>query len=407
MFQALETLPATEAALRREACQAQLRRLQPEASGLLVFSRVSIYYLTGTFGNAVLWLPIEGKPVLMVRKGLERARLESPLENIFPFRSYGDIEGICAEAGAPLGAVAAAEMGSLPWNLANLLTSRVKNVRFVPGDAAMARAQSVKSPWELAKMRLCGARHAKATCEMLPERIRPGMNEREISHAVWDVFFELGHSGMLRMSGPGDEIFLGHVSAGDSGNYPSAYNGPLGLRGEHPSVPFMGYAGQVWKKGEPLSVDCGFCLEGYQTDKTQVFWPGAVSAMPDAVRSAQSFCMDVQAWAAGQLKPGSIPSEIYAHCQEWARKQGFSEGFMGLGGNKVPFLGHGIGLVVDAWPVLAKGFDEPLEAGMVLAVEPKQGIPGGGMVGVENTFEVTPAGGVCLTGESFEIIGVE
>ena len=50
-----------------------------------------------------------------------------------------------------------------------------------------------------------------------------------------------------------------------------------------------------------------------------------------------------------------------------------------------------------------KGFDEPLQEGMVLAVEPKVGIPGVGMVGVENTFVVTPAGGVSITGDGREI----
>jgi Xaa-Pro aminopeptidase len=63
--------------------------------------------------------------------------------------------------------------------------------------------------------------------------------------------------------------------------------------------------------------------------------------------------------------------------------------------------------VIDAWPVLAKGFDDPFEAGMVMAVEPKMGIPGVGMVGVENTFEVTSSGGVCLTGSDFGIIALE
>jgi len=80
---------------------------------------------------------------------------------------------------------------------------------------------------------------------------------------------------------------------------------------------------------------------------------------------------------------------------------------MGLGGNKVSFIGHGIGLVIDSWPVLAKGFDEPFEAGMTMAVEPKTGIEGVGMVGVENTFEVTESGGVCLTGGDYGIVCVE
>ena len=80
---------------------------------------------------------------------------------------------------------------------------------------------------------------------------------------------------------------------------------------------------------------------------------------------------------------------------------------MGLGGNKVHFLGHGIGLVIDEQPVLAHRFDEPLQEGMTLAVEPKIGLPGIGMVGVENTFEVTPGGGKSLTGNRFDMLCLE
>src|SRR5690606_32883564 len=72
--------------------------------------------------------------------------------------------------------------------------------------------------------------------------------------------------------------------------------------------------------------------------------------------------------------------------------------FMGFGNRRVKFLGHGIGLHVDELPVLAKGFDEPLQEGMVFAVEPKAGVEGVGMVGIENTFIVTPEGGRCITG---------
>ncbi|MEZ4484172.1 MAG: M24 family metallopeptidase [Syntrophotaleaceae bacterium] len=71
---------------------------------------------------------------------------------------------------------------------------------------------------------------------------------------------------------------------------------------------------------------------------------------------------------------------------------------MGFGSRPARFLGHGIGLQIDEAPVIAKGFDEPLQAGMVLALEPKKGIEGVGMVGIENTFIVTADGGRCITG---------
>lgn len=407
MLTALERLPEVEMRRRHEQCRAALVDVAPTAAGLLVFSRLAIYYLTGSWANGVLWLPLSGEPVLLCRKGRKRAVLESPLAAIGSFRSFGDIAALCREAGSPLGPVCAAEQQGLPWSLASLLTARLPEVCFVPGDAALAMAQARKSAWELAKLRLCGARHAKGLTETIPAGLRAGMTEREIARVCWDAFFDLGHQGQLRMGGYGEEIFLGHIAAGDSGNYPSVFNGPVGLRGEHPALPFSGYAGAVWKKGDVLTLDIGFALEGYNTDKTQVYFAGKAGDMPDVVRRGHDLCMRVQHSVAERLKPGAIPSELYALAVAMAEKDGLTEGFMGLGENKVRFLGHGIGLTIDGWPVLAKGFDAPLETGMTLALEPKYGIPGVGMVGVENTFEVTPAGGVCLTGNAYDILCID
>ena len=108
------------------------------------------------------------------------------------------------------------------------------------------------------------------------------------------------------------------------------------------------------------------------------------------------------------MKAGAIPSELYGLALGMAEKTSFSNDFMGLGASKVPFLGHGIGLCIDEWPVLAKRFDKPLQTGMTIAVEPKIGLAGIGMVGVENTWEITDNSAVCLssTGRN-EIICVE
>lgn len=407
MFEALATIPVQELALRHERCRRLLVELAPQAGGLLVFARPAIYYLTGTLGMGCLWLPREGEPLLMLRKGEGRASVEAPSTRFALYRSYKDLPGLAADAGVPFSDTLAVDMGGLSWQLGDMLATRLSAFRFVSGDTVLAIAQSHKSEWELGVLRSCGQRHHMALYEVLPELIKPGMSEREIAHLAWAVFFELGHQGILRMSAFGEECFLGHVSAGDSGIYPSSFNGPLGVRGEHPAVPLMGYAGKLWKQGEPLALDIGFQLEGYHTDKTQIYWAGPSVGIPAEVQAAHDFCIDVQAWAAENLKPGALVSEIWAHCLDWAGKAGFAEGFMGQGANKVPFLGHGIGLAIDGYPAIAKGFDRPVERGMVFALEPKQAVPGLGMVGVENTFEVTDHGAVCITGDAYEMLCLE
>ncbi|WP_027184933.1 M24 family metallopeptidase [Desulfovibrio inopinatus] len=405
MFESLEVLPKAEVESRHTRLRHELKRLCPDAGGMLVFSRPNIYYLSGCLASGVMWLPLEGDPVLLVRKGIGRAQLESPLQHIYEFRSYSQLKDILAEAGSPLTPIVAAAMNGLPWSLGNLLTAKLKGTSFLSGDMSLAVTKAVKSPWELEKIRLTGARHHKGLHDILPERIQPGMTEREISIAVWNVFFELGHQGIMRMENDGEEIFLGHISAGDSANYPSVFNGPVGLRGEHPAIPFMGYAGKVWQKGEPLTIDVGFILEGYHTDKTQVYYAG--KKVPDDIQKAHDVCIEVQNFASSKLKAGGVPSAVYADVLQLVEKAGMSEGFMGLGKNKVPFLGHGIGLSIDGYPVIARGFDEPVEERMTIALEPKMGIAGVGMVGVENTFEVTSTSAVCITGDAFNIVTVE
>lgn len=400
-FVSLEQLPISEVNQRLARLRTQLEKFCPAASGLLVFSRLSIYYLSGAWTNGIFYLPMDGQPVLFCRRGLKRVRMDSPLTQILEYKSYGQLPGLLADLDLVLGPEVAVEMNGLNWTMGELLRSRLPELTLVPGDAALQWTRAVKTKWELQKMELAGQRHHQALTQTLVQNLKVGMTEHEIALAIWAAFYEHGHQGMMRMQNMGEEIFLGHVAAGDSGNYPSVFNGPLGLRGSHPALPFMGYAGKVWQEQEPLAIDCGFCLEGYNTDKTQVYWAKA-QVVPAEAQKAQELCTQIQEQIAQQLVPGALPADLYRQSLELAEQGGFTEGFMGLGANKVGFLGHGIGLAVDEWPVLAPSFETPLQENMVLAIEPKIGLPGLGMVGVENTFVVTALGGRSLTGDNFD-----
>ena len=87
-----------------------------------------------------------------------------------------------------------------------------------------------------------------------------------------------------------------------------------------------------------------------------------------------------------------------------ATDAGLVEHFMGAGPQRVRFLGHGVGMEIDELPVLAPGFDEPLEAGNVIAVEPKFVFPGRGAVGIENMYAVTADGFETMTTAPEELI---
>ena len=80
-----------------------------------------------------------------------------------------------------------------------------------------------------------------------------------------------------------------------------------------------------------------------------------------------------------------------------ATAAGLGDCFMGPPGEQAKFVGHGVGLELDEFPVLAQGFDLPLIAGQTIAVEPKFVFPELGSIGIENTFAVTEQGGEKIT----------
>jgi Xaa-Pro aminopeptidase len=104
---------------------------------------------------------------------------------------------------------------------------------------------------------------------------------------------------------------------------------------------------------------------------------------------------------AAAAKPGVTGAALYDLALELAAGR---EGFMGAGEERVTFVGHGIGLEIDELPLLARGWDEPFEAGMVFALEPKFVFPGEAAVGIENSYLVTETGGEALTTAPEELV---
>ncbi len=398
--------PLNELNYRWQRYRDFLCKYLPEAEGAFIFSRINIYYFTGTFANGIFYLPKEGEPILFCRRGAERAKIETPITNVVQFNSYGNIESIFNDLGLKLPVKIAAEMNGLSWLLSKSLIKNLPDINFIPSDKLIAITRAKKSDWELQILRKAGAKHNKCLTELLPPFLHEGINELEIAHKISELFYAEGHLGVLRMDSFGEEIFLGHIAVGDSANYPSVFNGPVGLVGAHPAAPFMGSEKIKWYSNSPLTIDNGFTLAGYQTDKTQIYWLGSKSNIPESIQSAHSFCVDMQSMIVEKLQPGAIPSQIWSQCEELVAKSPWNAGFMGLKNNKVSFVGHGIGLAIDEYPVVAKGFDLPLEEGMVLAIEPKVGIKDVGMVGTENTFEVTPKGGQSITGNNYKILTI-
>ena len=147
---------------------------------------------------------------------------------------------------------------------------------------------------------------------------------------------------------------------------------------------------------------CGGC-GGYIADGSRAYSVGPLSAQ---MMDTHKFILDLNSQIEELMKPGNIPSEIFFQIQERVERTPYAPHFMGAGENRVSFVAHGVGLELDEFPVVAPRFDDPLEPGVVLAVEPKIFYPGLGGVGVENTYVITESGCERLTTSPQEIVSV-
>ena len=96
-------------------------------------------------------------------------------------------------------------------------------------------------------------------------------------------------------------------------------------------------------------------------------------------------------------RPEAMAGDIYQRLWQEVKDRGWGDYFMGRGADRVSFLGHGLGLEADEFPLLTARFPYPLAENMVLAFEPKIFLPEIGMIGLEDTGRITPEGVEWLT----------
>ena len=190
-----DIIPLHELTSRWDRCKSLLQQFVPQAQGLLVFSRLNIYYFSGSFASGVFWLPLDGEPILFCRRGAERVKIESPLIHVYSFNSYREIKTKLNDLGLTLPDLVAAEMNGLSWALSNSLTKHLSGHRFIPADKIIGMCRSKKSELELNIIREAGSRHGKCLTELLPQFLHSGISELEISHKILELFFPKGMVG--------------------------------------------------------------------------------------------------------------------------------------------------------------------------------------------------------------------
>jgi len=183
---------------------------------------------------------------------------------------------------------------------------------------------------------------------IVSRRIEPGMTEKQIAWDIEKTMRELG----------ADERAFGSIVAG----------GPNGAMAH--AIP----GSRTVREGEPIVIDMGAHLSGYNSDMTRTIMLGEPS---DKFREVYNVVLKAHLEASARMKAGMTGVECDRIARDVIEQAGYGDQF-------THSLGHGIGLEVHEPPSLSKLSEDTMTENSVTSNEPGIYIEGWGGVRIED-----------------------
>ena len=372
-----------------------------DIEALLVVQKMNFYYLSGTTQDGLLFVPLGGKPLLMIKRELERAKVESPIKDIVALKSNREIPLLIQTHCGRLPNSLGLELDILPVRDYFKFQELFQNIKFMDASPFLRETRKIKSPFEIDLMKIAGEIGKKVYKEA-KKILKKGMTEIEFGGLLEATAKKYGHEGLLRVRSLNYEAYTWHVLSGLTGGIVSQSDSPMGGLGLSPAFP-VGASRRSMRAHEPILVDFGTCYHGYQADETRMF---SIGKMKQKFIDAYNACKEIHDTVLEETRPGADCEAIFLKTLQLAEKLGYKDSYLGPPGLQTHFIAHGIGMELNELPFIAQGQSYPLKKGMTFAVEPKIVFPGEGSVGLENTVVVTRDGYEILTPVEQEIFQV-
>lgn len=373
---------------------------QEGLDAIIMVQNADLFYFTGTIQQGIFYLPASGDPLYLVRKDFGRARMESGLKEILPLKSLKEIPALIQSYGHSLPEKIGMEFDVLSVDLFQRFCNLFPRALSMNATDLIRRVRAVKTSYEIAIIKDC-ALQLDRIYQRAKEVIRVNMTELELAAELEYCARKEGHHGFVRMRSYNGEIFFGQITSGSDSAVPAFSDTPLGGMGITPAVG-QGASYRRIRANEAIVIDICGAFDGYLADQTRIF---CIGPPPERLHRAYYDMIRIENRLKEIARPGVSWGEIYDNCLNYACDLGYQQNFMGNPGAQVSFIGHGVGIEIDEYPFIARGFnDRLLEAGMVFAFEPKAVFPGLGAVGIENTFRVADDGIKHITFSSEELV---
>lgn len=335
-----------------------------DADALLIMSPYNRRWLTGFVGSAgEVAISRHHADLCVDGRYWAKARQEAPTYTIYEKNRDKDAleQFILAFANKSRISRIAIEPAHVTLEMYHRL-DQIENIEWVAPEWGVERWRGMKSSSEIRAIRRAAAITDKAMAQV-SQIARPGMSERALAWELEKRLRELGADGMSFevLVASGEEAAKPHHTASDR---------RLAI-------------------GDPIIVDMGAQLNGFNSDLTRTFFLGnepseRFRSVYNTVYSAHKACLD-------NMKAGMTGAEIDSLARNVIEAAGFGNEFKHS-------TGHSVGLEVHETPTLREtetGTEIP--AGAVVTIEPGIYIDGWSGVRIEDLVVVTQNGAELLS----------
>jgi Xaa-Pro dipeptidase len=249
--------------------------------------------------------------------------------NEFRFNAMPALAALLREHGLTSGRIGL-ELDYLPAADFMALTKLLPEAEFVAVEATLARLRQIKTPAELDILRKL-SRIADQGIADAYASVRAGMTEMDLAGVLSRRMYELG----------ADHFKLMIVATGERSVFPN-----------------VGPSHRVLKAGDVCRVEIFPTLNGYHAGVCRTAYVETPPPEAERIWGNLDACKKMLLEA---IRPGAQSRAIY---------QMYLDKIALLGLPPISFIGHGIGLHLHEDPYLGPTESQPLEAGMVLGIEP-------------------------------------
>jgi Xaa-Pro aminopeptidase len=350
-----------------------------------------LLYLTGSAQPCNLLVVPGAEPLLCARRFGERVREEVPFLEVRDDAGLDALRERLARLGLAKATIGLA-LDVIPAKIARRTETVLAGAAVSDYSPLLLAQRAVKEQVEIDAIEHA-AQLFSAAHETVLEHARPGVREHELSGEIARSLRRAGHEGhVFYRRWDANLQPEGILTSGDNLARISGHSHTITGIGLSRGLPF-GASQRELREGDLLVLDVGLNRGGYHADIARTYALGhvdeRVAGIADAMVDAFETCRAL-------ARPGVRARDLYEAAVGVCAAAGLDSFFQGYGDTRGEYVGHGVGLELDEPPVLARGVESALEAGMTLAIEPKVISPDFGGVDVEDTVVVTPDGGRVL-----------